>query len=146
MVTILILCCTLINNIELKLDFAHLKSQIKLQYLSKKCTSQFAINSIFSPHRTALDLCLNQKRKGHVSFGMDGEKGLSGGQEVNLGVHLQHFMLRRLLVKQSSLVDTIIELCVKQSGDPGSVVAVLSPNKKFLYSVFIYAKVSQKQH
>ncbi len=48
-----------------------------------------------------------------------------------------------LLIKQSSLVDNIIELCVKRSRDSGSVVAVLSPNKKLLSSVFIYVEVSQ---
>ncbi len=53
---------------------------------------------------------------------------------------------RSLLIKQSSLVDNIIDLCVKWSRDPGSVVTVLSPNKKFLSSVCIYAKVSQEQH
>ncbi len=70
---------------------------------------------------------------------MHGEqKGLYGGQEVTLSVHLQLFKVERLLVKQFSIVDNIIELCVKWSWDPGSVV--LSPNMKFLSSVFIYGK------
>ncbi len=48
---------------------------------------------------------------------------------------------RSLTIKVSSLVDKkIIELCVKWSRDPGSVVAVLSPNQKILSSVFIYGK------
>ncbi len=54
-------------------------------------------------------------------------------------VYLWRFKLE-LLVKQSSLVDSIIELYVKWSRGPGSLVAVLSPNKKFLSSVFIYGK------
>ncbi len=54
-------------------------------------------------------------------------KGLYGGQEVTLGMHLQLFKAGRLAGKQ----------CVKRSRDSGSVVAVLSPNKKFLSSVFI---------
>ncbi len=41
-----------------------------------------------------------------------------------------------------SLLKTF-ELCVKWSRDSGSVVAVLSPNKKFHSSVFIYDEVSQ---
>ncbi len=53
---------------------------------------------------------------------MHGErKGLYGGQEVTLGMHLQLFKAGRLAGKQYS----IIELCVKRSRDSGSVVAVL---------------------
>ncbi len=54
--------------------------------------------------------------------------------------------IQSLLIKLSTLVDNIIELCVNWSRDPGSVIAVLSPNKKSLSSMFIYAKVSQGQH
>ncbi len=38
------------------------------------------------------------------------------------------------------LVDSIIELCVNVQEISDFVVAVLSPNKKFLSSVFIYGK------
>ncbi len=37
-------------------------------------------------------------------------------------------------------VDSIIDLCVNGQKGSRSVVAVLSPNKKFLSSVFIYGK------
>ncbi len=40
-------------------------------------------------------------------------KGLSGGQEFTLGLYLWSFKLGRLLIKQSSLVDKIVELCIK---------------------------------
>ncbi len=42
-------------------------------------------------------------------------KGLSGGQELTLGVYLWSFQLGHLLVRQYTLVDQIIELnyCVK---------------------------------
>ncbi len=62
----------------------------------------------------------------------------SGSHFLCVSVDLQ---TRSLTIKVSSIVDKkIIELCVKWSRDPGSVVTVLSPNQKILSSVFIYGK------
>ncbi len=77
----------------------------------------------------------------HFYWNLGKKREVSGG---HFGCICGNSVLRRLLVKQSSLVDKIIELCVKRSRDPGSVVAVISPNKKFLSSVFINAEVSQE--
>ncbi len=46
------------------------------------------------------------------------------------------FLAQNLIVNPSS----IIELCVKRSQESRIVVTVLSPNKEFLSSVFIYGK------
>ncbi len=92
-----------------------------------------------------------EEKRARFFFNLGNKREVPGGQEITL-VRKSLWVcicgtsaLRLLHVKQSSLVDKIMQLCVKRSRDPGSVVAVLSPNK-FLSSVFIYAEVSQEQH
>ncbi len=80
--------------------------------------------------------CQRRLKKIIISPGMHGErKGLYGGQEVTLGMHLQLFKAGRLAGKQHS----IIELCVKRSRDSGSVVAVLSPSSFLLCLLYVKA-------
>ncbi len=80
---------------------------------------------------------LHEKRKKAHSYGMPEDE--TEGPEVRMSLRFVSVELsaRTLLIKQSSLVDDIIDLCAKWSRGSGSVVAVLSPNKKFLSSVFI---------
>ncbi len=63
-------------------------------------------------------------------------RGLSGGQEVNLDVHLQRFNAGRLLVKQSSLVDKIIELCLSDKESVRNNTEVLFLNTPRLVQSF----------
>ncbi len=86
---------------------------------------------------------VKEEKKQHFSWNEWRMKGALRGTGSHFGCISVELHAWNLLIKQSSLVDNIIELCVKRSRDSGSVVAVLSPNKKLLSSVFIYVKVSQ---
>ncbi len=65
---------------------------------------------------------------------MHGEqKGLYGDQDViSCGG-----LLSICITYNCPFVDQVSDLCVTRSRDSGGAVAVLSPNKKFLSSVFI---------